>query len=175
MRRRGRPGPRQLTQPPPPGPRTPPPSHRPPSATPTSSEQSLQGRALSTPLGWYRLQEDWTKLTVITLRDVTTPGNGLQEACRRPKTLASPPTHPGPARLDPPHRVGPGPDTRHRHQRHTSRDHTPAASLSGEGPASRPEPPGAMGTGHRTNPQHCPPRRQPPHRRRQPPSPTYRQ
>ena len=38
------------------------------------------GRALSTPLGWYRLQEDWTKLTVKALRDLTTPGNGLNEA-----------------------------------------------------------------------------------------------
>ena len=41
---------------------------------------TLQGRALTTPLGWYRLQEDWTKLTVKALRDLTTPGNGLHEA-----------------------------------------------------------------------------------------------
>ena len=40
---------------------------------------TLQGRALTTPLGWYRLQEDWTKLTVKALRDLTTPGNGLHE------------------------------------------------------------------------------------------------
>ena len=39
-----------------------------------------QGRAPSTPLGWYRLQEDWTKLTVKALWDLTTPGNGLHEA-----------------------------------------------------------------------------------------------
>ena len=38
---------------------------------------NLQGRALSTPLGWYRLQESWTKLTVKV--DLTTPGNGLHE------------------------------------------------------------------------------------------------
>ena len=41
---------------------------------------TLQGRALSTPLGWYRLQEDWTKLTVEALRDLTAQGNGLHEA-----------------------------------------------------------------------------------------------
>ena len=41
---------------------------------------TLQGRALTTPLGWYRLQEDWTKLTVKALRDLTGPGNGLHEA-----------------------------------------------------------------------------------------------
>ena len=40
---------------------------------------TLQGRALSTPLGWYRLQEDWTKLTVKALRDLTSPSNGLHE------------------------------------------------------------------------------------------------
>ena len=41
---------------------------------------TLQGRALTSPLGWYRLQEDWTKLTIKALRDLTTPGNGLHEA-----------------------------------------------------------------------------------------------
>ena len=41
---------------------------------------TLQDRALTTPLGWYRLQEDWTKLTVKALRDLTTPGNGLHKA-----------------------------------------------------------------------------------------------
>ena len=41
---------------------------------------TLQDRALTTPLGWYRLQEDWTKLTVKALQDLTTPGNGLHEA-----------------------------------------------------------------------------------------------
>ena len=41
---------------------------------------TLQGRAPTTPLGWYRLQEDWTKLTVKALRDLTNPGNGLHEA-----------------------------------------------------------------------------------------------
>ena len=82
---------------------------------------------------------------------------------RRPRTLASPQTQPRPARLDPPDRVGPGPDRRHRHQRHTLRDRTPTTGPSGEGPPSRPEPPGAVETGHRTNPRHCPPRRRPPH------------
>ena len=41
---------------------------------------TLQGRAVTTPLGWYRLQEDWTKLPVKALRDLTTPGNGLHKA-----------------------------------------------------------------------------------------------
>ena len=41
---------------------------------------TLQGRALSTPLGWYRLQEDGTKLTVKALWDLTAPGKGLHEA-----------------------------------------------------------------------------------------------
>ena len=135
---------------------------------------TLQGRAPTTPLGWYRLQEDWTKLSVKALRDLTTPGNGPRDH-RRPRTLASPQTHPGPARLDPPHRVGPGPDTRHRHQRHASRDRTPTTGPSGEGPPSGPEPPGAVGTGHRTKLRHRPPRRRPPHPRRRPPPPTYRQ
>ena len=41
---------------------------------------TLQGRAPTDPLGWYRLQEDWTKLTIKALWDLTTPGNGLPEA-----------------------------------------------------------------------------------------------
>ena len=41
---------------------------------------TLQGRALSTPLAWYRLQETWTKLTVKALSDLTTPGSGLHQA-----------------------------------------------------------------------------------------------
>ena len=40
----------------------------------------MSGRALDTPLGWYRLQESWTKLTVKALRDLATPGSGLHEA-----------------------------------------------------------------------------------------------
>ena len=40
---------------------------------------TLGDRAPTTPLGWYRLQEDWTKLTVKALRDLTTPGSGLHE------------------------------------------------------------------------------------------------
>ena len=40
---------------------------------------TLQGSALSTLLGWYRLQESWTTLKVKALRDLTIPGNGLQE------------------------------------------------------------------------------------------------
>ena len=40
---------------------------------------TLQDRAPTTPLGWYRLQDDWTKLNVKALRDLTTPGSGLDE------------------------------------------------------------------------------------------------
>ena len=64
----------------------PPPDPEHPPLTPTTIcdpdllRATLQGRAVSTPLGWYRLQEDWTKLTVKALRDLTTPGNGLHEA-----------------------------------------------------------------------------------------------
>ena len=61
-----------------------PPGHPPPPPTtirdPDLLRATLQGRALSTPLGWYRLQEDWAKLTAKALRDLTTPGNGLHEA-----------------------------------------------------------------------------------------------
>ena len=67
----------------------------PPSQTPTDPEHppltpttirdrdllraTLKGRALSTPLGWYSLQESWTKLIVKALRDLTTGGNVLNE------------------------------------------------------------------------------------------------
>ena len=66
------------SSPPPPGPGAPPP----PPATirdPDLLRATLQDRALTTPLGWYRLQEEWTKLTVKALRDLTTRGNGLHE------------------------------------------------------------------------------------------------
>ena len=68
----------------PPSPPPPDPEH--PPLTPTTIRDpdllraTLQGRALSTPLGCYCLQETWTKLTVKALRDLTTPGNGLHEA-----------------------------------------------------------------------------------------------
>ena len=41
---------------------------------------NLQGRALSTPLGWYRLQESWTRLTIKALQNLATRGNGLHQA-----------------------------------------------------------------------------------------------
>ena len=41
---------------------------------------TLQGTALDTPLGWYRLQERWTRLTVKALWDLATPSKGLNEA-----------------------------------------------------------------------------------------------
>ena len=103
------------------------------------------------------------------------PGQRPPRGCRGPHPQASPPTRPRPARLDPPHRVGPGPDTRHRHQPHTSKDHAPTTRPSGEGPPSRPAPTRTVGTGHRTNPRQRPPRCRPPHHRRRPPPPTYRQ
>ena len=68
----------------PPSPSPPDPGH--PPLTPATIRDpdllraTLQGRALTSPLGWYRLQEDLTKLTVKALRDLTTPGNGLHEA-----------------------------------------------------------------------------------------------
>ena len=40
---------------------------------------ALQGRALDTSLGWYRLQESSTALTVKALQDVTTPGKSLNK------------------------------------------------------------------------------------------------
>ena len=67
-------------------PASPPPDPSTPPLTPTTIRDpnllraTLQGRALSTPLGWWRLQEGWTKLTVKALQDLTTPGNGLHEA-----------------------------------------------------------------------------------------------
>ena len=63
---------------------TPDPEH--PPLTPTTIRDpdllraTLQGRALDTALGWYRLQESWTNLTVKALRDLATPGQGLREA-----------------------------------------------------------------------------------------------
>ena len=42
--------------------------------------EALQGRPLDAPLGWYRLQESWNKLTVKAVRDLATPGQGLHEA-----------------------------------------------------------------------------------------------
>ena len=41
---------------------------------------ALQRRALGNPLGWYRLQESWTALTIKALWDFTIPGKGLHEA-----------------------------------------------------------------------------------------------
>ena len=68
----------------PPSPPLPDPGHHPLTPAtirdPDPLRATLQGRALTTPLGWYRLQEDSTKLTVKALRDLTTPGNGLHEA-----------------------------------------------------------------------------------------------
>ena len=136
---------------------------------------TLQGRALTTSLGWYRLQEDWTKLTVEALRDLTSPGNGLHEAIIDLVLWRARKNGPRASTSGSPHRVGPGPDTRHRHQRHTSRDRTPTTGPSGEGPPSGPEPPEAVGTGHRTNPRHRPPRCRPLQPRRRPSPPTYRQ
>ena len=59
---------------------SPPPPHTDPHLRPDLLRATLQGRALDTPLGWYRLQDSWTKLTVKALRDLATPDNGLHEA-----------------------------------------------------------------------------------------------
>ena len=74
---------------------------------------TLQGRAPATPLG---LVPPTTGLDQAHRQSPTAPDHPRQRpprGHRRPRTLASPQTHPGPARLDPPHRVGRGPDTRH--------------------------------------------------------------
>ena len=70
--------------------------------------------------------------------------------------------------FDPPRRVGPGPDTEHRHQRHTLRDHTATKSSSGEGPPSRPGPSGTA------PPASAPPMTTPPPGYRQQPPPARR-
>ena len=68
----------------PPSPPPPDPGHPPLTPAtirdPNLLKATLQGRALTTPLGWYRLQEDWTKLSDKALRDLTTPRHGLHEA-----------------------------------------------------------------------------------------------
>ena len=67
-------------------PRQPPPDPDHPALTPTTIRDpdllraALQGGALNTPLGWYRLQESWTRLTVKALQDLAIPGKGLHEA-----------------------------------------------------------------------------------------------
>ena len=63
-------------------PRQAPPDLEHPPLTPTTigDPDLLQGRAPDTSLGWYRLQGSWTKLTVKALRDLASPGQGLQEA-----------------------------------------------------------------------------------------------
>ena len=98
-------------------------------------------------MGWYRLQEDWTKLTVKALWDLTTPGHGLHETIVDLVLWRARKHTQGQHVWIPPIQVGPGPDTRHRHQRHASRDRTPTTGPSGEGLASGPEPPRAVGTG----------------------------
>ena len=67
-------------------PRQPPPDPKQPPLTqntirdPDLLRAALQGRAVNTPLGWYCLQESWTRLTVTALQDLATPGKGLHEA-----------------------------------------------------------------------------------------------
>ena len=66
-------------QPTPPGP-APPPITTTTIRDPDLLRATLQGRAPTPPLGWYRLHEDWTEVTVKALQDLTTPSNGLHEA-----------------------------------------------------------------------------------------------
>ena len=49
-------------------------------SNPNTLRVALQGRTLETPVGWYSLQESWTKLTVKALRDLGSPEKGLHEA-----------------------------------------------------------------------------------------------
>ena len=63
----------------PPDPGNPPPPTPATISAPDLLRATLQGRALDTPLGLYRLQESYTKLTVNALRDLVTPGQGLRE------------------------------------------------------------------------------------------------
>ena len=136
---------------------------------------ALQGRALDTPLGWYRLQESWSKLTVKALRYLVTPGKGLHEAIvdlilwrarqdKRDQHIGIP-------------CIKWGQYLTHDTDNHVTHIGTTCLrqAPSGEGPPGRPEPPGTLGTGHRTQLQHRPPRHRPPQPRGQPPPPTYRQ
>ena len=64
---------------------TPPDPENPPLTLTTIRDPNLlrapfQGRALDAPLGWYRLQESWTGLTVKALQNLALPGKGLHEA-----------------------------------------------------------------------------------------------
>ena len=69
---------------------TPPDPEQPHPLTPTSIgdpnllQAALQGRALESSLGWYRLQDSWTQLTVKALRGLATPGRGHHEAIMIP-------------------------------------------------------------------------------------------
>ena len=174
MHRHRRARPRQPIQPTPPGPGAPPPhtGHH-PRPRPPPSNPPRQGP--DHPPGLVPPTRGLDQAHRQSPPGPDHPRQRPPRGHRRPHTLASPQTHPGPARLDPPHRVGPGPDARHRHQRHASRDRTPTTGPSGDGPPSRPERPGAVETGLRTNPRHRPPRRRPPQPRRRPPPRTYRQ
>ena len=151
IHRRGRAGPQQPTQPTPPGPGAPPPhtDHHPqprppPSNPPRQAPEHFPGLVPPT-----------RELDQAHRQRSPGPDHPRQRPAgdhRRPRT-ASPPTRPRPARLDPPHRVGPGPDTQHRHQRHMSRDHTPTPSPSREGP------PGGRETTRSNEKQACAPTR----------------
>ena len=94
---------------------------------------TLQGRPPTTPLGWYRLQDDWTKLTVKALRDLTTPGSGLHEAIVDLVLWRARKHTQGQHVWIPPIEWG--------HQRHASRDRTPTTGASGVGPPSGPDRP----------------------------------
>ena len=63
---------------------SPDPEHPPLTSTtihdPDLLQAALQGKALDTPLGWYRLQESWTGLTLKALQGLATPGKGLDKA-----------------------------------------------------------------------------------------------
>ena len=121
---RGRAGPQQPIWPSPPRPRAPPPhtDHHPRPQPPPSSPSK---RGLRHSLGLVLPTRELDQAHRQGPPGPSNPGQRPPRGHHRPRPLASPPTSPRPARLDPPHRVGPGPDTRDRHQRDRSREHTP--------------------------------------------------
>ena len=122
---------------------------------------TLQGRDATTPLGWCGLQEDWTKLTVKALQDLTTPGNGLHEAIVDLVLWRA---------------------RKHTQGQHVwipliewgqALTHDTDINVTCRGTVRLRRAPAEKD--HHTDPRHRPPRRLPPHPRRRPPPPTYRQ
>ena len=127
---------------------------------------NLQGRDLTTPLGWYPLQEDWNKLTVKALRDLTTPDNGLHEAIVDLVLWQARKHTQGQHVWIPPIKWGQA--LTHDTDINVTRRGTVRlrrAPAEKDHPANPPSP-RAVRTGYRTNPRHCPLRLRPLHPRR---------